>query len=320
VNGKKHAMSWQSAEEPEAVNSPSCKVLQRVIVPRPRDLGGFEVRRVLPSLQRSVGPFVFLDQMGSASLNPGQGIDVRPHPHIGLATVTYLFTGTIVHRDSLGSVQAIETGAVNWMTAGRGIVHSERSDQELRKQAQKLYGIQSWVALPAKYEETVPDFVHYPAEDLPELEGDGKTVRIIAGSMFGKTSPVKTHSPLFYCEVTARAAASVNLETGIKSARCISSRARSKSPSKHYHVYDCCCSAVSRSMDRVTSSGISSQARANASNRPRPTGSPGASPACLAMTNSFLFLKLRDLGRSISITKAGEFSAALRLTARKYID
>ncbi len=208
-------MSWQSAEEPEAVNSPSCKALQRVIVPRPRDLGGFQVRRVLPSLQqRSIGPFVFFDQMGPARLNPGQGIDVRPHPHIGLATVTYLFTGTIVHRDSLGSVQAIEPGAVNWMTAGRGIVHSERSDQELRKQAQKLYGIQSWVALPAKYEETVPDFVHYPTEALPKLEGDGKTVRIIAGSMFGKTSPVKTHSPLFYCEVTARAAASVNLETG----------------------------------------------------------------------------------------------------------
>jgi redox-sensitive bicupin YhaK (pirin superfamily) len=208
-------MSWQSAEEPEAVNIPNCKALQRVIVPRPRDLGGFEGRRVLPSLeQRSVGPFVFFDQMGPADLKPGQGIDLRPHPHIGLATVTYLFAGTIMHRDNLGSVQAIEAGAVNWMTAGRGIVHSERSDKELRKQRQDLYGIQSWVALPKKYEETNPAFVHYPAESLPRLEGDGKTVRIIAGSMFGKTSPVKTHSSLFYCDVTTRAAASVNLESG----------------------------------------------------------------------------------------------------------
>ena len=117
-------MSWQSAEEPEAKAPPACKALKSVIVPRPRDIGGFEVRRVLPSLElRSVGPFVFFDQMGSAELAPGQGIDVRPHPHIGLATVTYLFAGTIVHRDSLGSVQAIEPGAVNWMTGALGIVH-----------------------------------------------------------------------------------------------------------------------------------------------------------------------------------------------------
>jgi redox-sensitive bicupin YhaK (pirin superfamily) len=208
-------MSWQTAEEPQAVLIPTCKALQRVVVPRPHDLGGFEVRRALPSIeQRSVGPFVFFDQMGPAELQPGQGIDVRPHPHIGLATVTYLFAGTIIHRDSLGSVQAIEPGAVNWMTAGRGIVHSERSDKELRKQKQQLYGIQSWVALPQKDEETDPDFVHYSASSLPELQGEGKTVRIIAGSMFGKTSPVKTHSSLFYCDVEMRTAASINLESG----------------------------------------------------------------------------------------------------------
>src|SRR5918992_1696108 len=132
-------MSWLAAEQPE-VNTPGCRALQTVIVPRPRDIGGFEVRRVLPSPERqSVGPFVFFDQMGPAELAPGSGIDVRPHPHIGLATVTYLFAGTIVHRDSLGTMQSIEPGAVNWMTAGRGIVHSERSDVELRKQRQKLY-------------------------------------------------------------------------------------------------------------------------------------------------------------------------------------
>jgi redox-sensitive bicupin YhaK (pirin superfamily) len=197
-------MSWQSAEEPEA-RTPSCKALETVIVPRPRDIGGFEVRRVLPSAERqSVGPFVFFDQMGPAELAPGTGIDVRPHPHIGLATVTYLFAETIVHRDSLGSVQSIEPGAVNWMTAGRGIVHSERSDNELRKRRQKLSGIQIWVALPKPYEETSPDFTHYAAASLPRLEGEGKTVRVVAGSLFGKTSPVKTLSKLFYGDVACR--------------------------------------------------------------------------------------------------------------------
>jgi redox-sensitive bicupin YhaK (pirin superfamily) len=205
-------MSWQSAEEPESKTALGCKALERVIVPRPRDLGGFEVRRVLPSLeQRSVGPFVFFDQMGPAELEPGQGIDVRPHPHIGLATVTYLFAGTIVHRDSLGTLQAIEPGAVNWMTAGRGIVHSERSDGELRKERQKLYGIQIWVALPKQYEETAPDFTHYAAAALPCLEGEGKSIRVIAGSLFGKTSPVKTFSALFYADAALQAEAALAL-------------------------------------------------------------------------------------------------------------
>ena len=206
-------MSWQSAEEPEAKAPPACKALKSVIVPRPRDIGGFEVRRVLPSLERrSVGPFVFFDQMGPAELAPSQGIDVRPHPHIGLATVTYLFAGTIVHRDSLGSVQAIEPGAVNWMTAGRGIVHSERSDTELRKRRQKLYGIQIWIALPKAREETEPSFAHYAAASLPVIEGEGKTVRIIAGSLYGQASPVTTFSPLFYADATLQAGASLALE------------------------------------------------------------------------------------------------------------
>ncbi len=206
-------MSWQSAEEPEVVAPPACKALQHVIVPRPRDLGGFEVRRVLPAPERrNVGPFVFFDQMGPAELAPGAGIDVRPHPHIGLATVTYLFAGTIIHRDSLGTVQAIEPGEVNWMTAGRGIAHSERSDAELRKQREKLYGIQIWVALPKQHEETAPDFTHYEAGELPVIEGEGKTVRVIAGSIFGKQSPVKTFSSLFYADVSLRPGALVSLE------------------------------------------------------------------------------------------------------------
>jgi len=182
------------------------------VVPRPRDIGGFDVRRALPSAERrNVGPFVFFDQMGPAELAPGSGIDVRPHPHIGLATVTYLFEGTIVHRDSLGSVQAIEPGAVNWMTAGRGIVHSERSDNELRKRRQKLSGIQIWVALPKQHEEIDPDFTHYAAGSLPRIEGEGKTVRIIAGSLFGKESPVKTLSRLFYADAALDAGASLLL-------------------------------------------------------------------------------------------------------------
>jgi len=147
--------------------------------------------------------------MGPAELPPGSGIDVRPHPHIGLATVTYLFAGTIVHRDSLGTVQSIDPGAVNWMTAGRGIVHSERSDGELRKRRQKLYGIQIWVALPKQHEETDPDFTHYAAESLPQIEGEGKTVRVIAGSLFGKTSPVKTFSKLFYGDTVCQPGASL---------------------------------------------------------------------------------------------------------------
>jgi len=206
-------MSWQSAEEPQATTASACKALETVIVPRPRDIGGFEVRRVLPSAERrSIGPFVFFDQMGPAELAPGAGIDVRPHPHIALATVTYLFAGSIVHRDSLGSVQAIEPGAVNWMTAGRGIVHSERSDRELRKQRQKLYGIQIWVALPKQHEETDPDFTHYAAASLPVIEGEGKTVRVIAGSLFGKTAPVNTFSALFYADATLQPRASLPLD------------------------------------------------------------------------------------------------------------
>jgi redox-sensitive bicupin YhaK (pirin superfamily) len=206
-------MSWLPAEEPQGMVAPACRALESVVVPRARDLGGFEVRRVLPSAERkNVGPFVFFDQIGPAELAPGFGIDVRPHPHIGLATVTYLFEGTIVHRDSLGSVQAIEPGAVNWMTAGRGIVHSERSDIELRKGRQKLYGIQIWVALPKQYEETDPDFMHYAAHSLPQIEGGGKTVRVIAGSFFGKTSPVRTFSKLFYADAAFDPGASLLLD------------------------------------------------------------------------------------------------------------
>jgi redox-sensitive bicupin YhaK (pirin superfamily) len=177
--------------------------LETVVIPRTRDLGdNFEVRRALPTSQkRMVGPFVFLDQMGPHVFTAGHGLDVRPHPHIGLATVTYLFDGEIEHRDSVGSIQTIQPGAVNWMTAGSGIVHSERTGKALRASGSSIEGLQCWVALPKKHEEIDPGFVHVAANDLPILEGDGASAKIIAGSFFGKSSPVPTLSDLFYVDV-----------------------------------------------------------------------------------------------------------------------
>jgi hypothetical protein len=159
-----------------------------------------------------VGPFVFFDQFGPVEFAAGRGLDVRPHPHIGLATVTYLFSGGIVHRDSLGFVQPIAPGDVNWMTAGGGIVHSERTDAESRKQPQRLEGIQIWVALPTRHEETAPAFRHYPAATLPLIEGEGKSVRVVAGSLLGQRSPVQTLSELFYAAATLAPGASLPLD------------------------------------------------------------------------------------------------------------
>jgi redox-sensitive bicupin YhaK (pirin superfamily) len=176
--------------------------IETIIVPRTRDLGGgFEVRRVLPSAERrTVGPFVFFDQMGPTVLPAGTGLDVRPHPHIGLATVTYLFDGEIMHRDSLGTVQPIRPGEVNWMTAGRGIVHSERTPPEYRAGGARLFGIQTWVGLPKNNEEADPAFAHHPENALPLLEGDGKRVRVIAGGFHGARSPLSVFSETFYVD------------------------------------------------------------------------------------------------------------------------
>lgn len=179
------------------------------ISPQKRDLGGFSVRRLLPSAaRRTVGPFVFFDHMGPADFAPGHGIDVRPHPHIGLATVTYLFEGAIQHRDSLGTVQTITAGDVNWMTAGRGIVHSERSPADLRQSGYRMEGLQTWVALPRDQERCEPAFVHHPAATLPVIEMPGITMRLIAGSAFGQTSPVAVASSMFYIAVEMEAGAS----------------------------------------------------------------------------------------------------------------
>ena len=176
--------------------------IELTIQPRVRSLGEFDVRRVLPSAKRRmVGPFVFLDHMGPAVFPPGQGIAVRPHPHIGLATITYLFEGEILHRDSLGYRQLIQAGAVNLMTAGHGIVHSERASDDLAVTS-RLHGIQSWIALPLELEEIEPTFLHYPATTLPERSIDGCTVRVIMGSAYGLQSPVLTYSPTLYLEAT----------------------------------------------------------------------------------------------------------------------
>ncbi|HUI61645.1 MAG TPA: pirin family protein [Steroidobacteraceae bacterium] len=180
-------------------------MLELVIDQRRRDLGGFEVGRVLPfATHRMVGPFIFFDHMGPAQFPPGipRSTDVRPHPHIGLSTVTYLFAGEIMHRDSVGSHQAIHPGEVNWMTAGRGITHSERFEK-IRAEGGPLHGIQSWVALPAADEETDPAFTHYGHAQLPVVQDRRVWARVIAGDAFGARSPVKVHSPLFYahCEL-----------------------------------------------------------------------------------------------------------------------
>ncbi|GGC12642.1 hypothetical protein GCM10007205_21940 [Oxalicibacterium flavum] len=187
--------------------------LETVVVPRTRDLGdNFEVRRALPTTQkRMVGPFVFLDQMGPHGFDAGHGLDVRPHPHIGLATVTYLFDGEIEHHDSVGSVQTIQPGAVNWMTAGSGIVHSERTNIETRKRPSSLFGLQCWVALPKAHEEIDPDFKHISADALPVIEGDGASAIIVAGSFFGTRSPAPTLSDLFYADVVLQPGARLDV-------------------------------------------------------------------------------------------------------------
>ena len=201
-------MTLPHIPDPMPGDAAAADAIDLVIVPRARDLGGFEVRRALPSTQRQmVGPFIFFDIFGPVLMRAGQGQDVRPHPHIGLATVTWLFDGHIYHRDSLGSEQMITPGELNWMTAGKGIVHSERTPALDRLADRQVFGIQSWVALPKSAEETAPGFAHVKQEDLPLIETRGIRARIIAGSLYGATSPVKTHSDLFYADVALQDAA-----------------------------------------------------------------------------------------------------------------
>ena len=206
-----------SPSDPDPIfgDAASSDAIDLVVVPRTVDIGGFTVRRALPTAKRRmVGPFIFMDQMGPGELPVGEGLDVRPHPHIGLATVTYLFDGEIVHRDSTGVEAAIRPGDVNWMTAGRGIVHSERSSPEFRHRAndRQVAGLQTWVALPQSHEEVAPRFHHHDSASLPEIEDAGARTRLIIGSAWGLTSPVETFSDTIYAELRLQPGASVPID------------------------------------------------------------------------------------------------------------
>lgn len=187
-------------------------IIDLLIEPATKDLGEFTVRRALPDKRRQrVGPFIFFDHMGPAEFPPGAGVNVRSHPHIGLATITYLFEGEILHRDSLGYVQPIRPGEINWMTAGSGIVHSEKASPELLASGQRLHGLQTWVALPLQYEETEPRFEHYSADGIPLISRDGAEIRVVIGSAYGESSPVRTASETLYVEAKLDSGASLEL-------------------------------------------------------------------------------------------------------------
>jgi redox-sensitive bicupin YhaK (pirin superfamily) len=205
-------MSFFPARDPVPGDAFSCNAIEWMLVPRAKDLGGFEVRRALPTAQRRlVGPFIFFDRMGPAILRAGQALDVRPHPHIGLATVTYLFDGTIRHRDSLGTEMVIEPGDVNLMTAGRGIVHSERSPEELRGKPLSISGLQTWLALPDGKEEIAPMFEHTLQSELPVIQSDGISGRVVIGHFDGLRSPVAPASDTLYADLRLDAGASVRI-------------------------------------------------------------------------------------------------------------
>jgi redox-sensitive bicupin YhaK (pirin superfamily) len=205
-------VSFEEVPAPDDKDCATTPSIELIVEPRLRHLGGFSVRRVLPTpRRRTIGPFVFLDHLGPTVFPPGEGVDVLPHPHINLATVTYLFEGEIDHRDSLGSHQTIQRGAINWMTAGRGIAHSERTTMAVRQTGQRLHGIQLWVALPAQHEEMEPEFFHHPSASIPVVEFPGISLRILAGNAYGRTSPVKVLSPLSYVEACLDADAELEL-------------------------------------------------------------------------------------------------------------
>ncbi len=205
-------MSWNPTLDPTCPDAAAAEAIETIIIPRARDLGGFEVRRALPAPRRQmVGPFIFFDQMGPVEFLTGAGIDVRPHPHIGLSTVTYLFDGGFRHRDSTGADQLIAPGDVNWMTAGAGVTHSERTTEEARRNPQKVFGIQTWVALPEAAEDDPARFEHAPKASLPMLEAEGVRLRLILGTAFGQRAPVRVSSEMFYADVELAPGAQVPL-------------------------------------------------------------------------------------------------------------
>jgi redox-sensitive bicupin YhaK (pirin superfamily) len=206
-------MSFFPGKDPAPGDTRAADAIDLMIVPRSVDVGHFAVRRALPHVsRRMVGPFIFFDHFGPAEFRAGQGIDVRPHPHIGLATVTFLFDGEIMHRDSLGTAAAIRPGEVNWMSAGRGIVHSERTAPEHRNEGEPIHGLQCWVALPAAEEESPPGFFHHDSTALPLVSDAGRTVRVVAGSAYGERSPVATAMDTLFVDVTLTAGASLPID------------------------------------------------------------------------------------------------------------
>jgi redox-sensitive bicupin YhaK (pirin superfamily) len=210
-------MSFFPGKDPLPGDAPSADAIDLMIVPRSVDVGHFVVRRALPhARRRMVGPFIFFDHFGPAEFHSGQGIDVRPHPHIGLATVTYLFDGEIMHRDSLGTAAPIRPGEVNWMTAGRGIVHSERTAPEHRREGEPIHGLQCWVALPADEEERAPSFSHHDSAALPCLNENGKTVRVVAGDIYGERSPVETLSETLFADVRLTAGTALPVDATVE--------------------------------------------------------------------------------------------------------
>ncbi len=205
-------MSWQPAEDAICNEPNGCDPVDLIIQPKMHELGGFTVGRVLPSAKRRmVGPFIFFDQMGPALLPADKPVNVRPHPHIGLSTLTWLFDGSIMHRDSLGYAQEIKPGEVNWMTAGAGITHSERTPEHLLGQPNSLFGLQVWMALPQAHEETAPAFQHYAASELPVIEGEGVNTTIVAGCAWGETAPVSVFSDTLYADATLTAGATLSV-------------------------------------------------------------------------------------------------------------
>jgi redox-sensitive bicupin YhaK (pirin superfamily) len=210
---KGNGMSFFRGKDPQAGDVYACEAIDQVIVPRTVDLGDFTVRRALPSARtRMVGPFIFFDHFGPAEFRVGTGLDVRPHPHIGLATVTYLFDGEIMHPDSLGTEAPIKPGEVNLMTAGRGIVHSERTGSELRATGSPIHGLQMWLALPAAKEEMTPEFAHHEVQEFPMVRDEGVFARVVIGSLYGKTSTVPTVHETMFANIAMRPGATLPID------------------------------------------------------------------------------------------------------------
>jgi len=208
-------MSWNPAVDAVCAKVENCDPIDLIIRPQEHDIGGFSVRRALPAKERQmVGPFIFFDHMGPATLPADQPLNVRPHPHIGLATLTWLIEGSIMHRDSLGHAQEIQPGEVNWMTAGAGIVHSERTPERLLGQENRLFGLQVWMALPKEHEEVSPSFQHYSADQIPHVQGDGFHATIVAGKAWGRESPVSVYSDTLYVDLRLDRGATTPIDCG----------------------------------------------------------------------------------------------------------